>query len=186
MRVDTRLVPDLAGRNNIERLTGQKLSACYQCEKCSSGCPAAFAMDILPHRAIRLLALGQVERILNSETIWVCSGCQTCTTRCPNGIDIAHVMSRLRQLPSANASASRKTPRLFNAVFLDSVKRFGRIHETSMVSLFTLRSQGVKGLLSQAGMGLRMIAGGKLKILPSFRSDRQLKALFRQAREADR
>ena len=36
------------------------------------------------------------ERVLASKTIWLCSSCYTCTTRCPRGIDVTGVMDALR------------------------------------------------------------------------------------------
>src|SRR4030042_1697805 len=62
------------------------VSACYQCKECSGGCPLTFAMDLFPDQVIRLALLGQEEKVLTCSTIWVCSACETCTTRCPNGI----------------------------------------------------------------------------------------------------
>ncbi|MGC8811840.1 MAG: 4Fe-4S dicluster domain-containing protein, partial [bacterium] len=74
-----------------------RVQECYQCQKCSAGCPLALEMDIKPHQIIHLLALGQKERALASRTIWICASCYTCSTRCPNDIDIAGVMDWLRQ-----------------------------------------------------------------------------------------
>ncbi|HDN80605.1 MAG TPA: 4Fe-4S dicluster domain-containing protein [Chloroflexi bacterium] len=82
----------------VEELSGQDLLACYQCGECSAGCPAAFAMDLLPSQVIRLLQLGQVEEVLNSATIWFCAACQTCYARCPKGVDLSRIMEALREL----------------------------------------------------------------------------------------
>jgi CO dehydrogenase/acetyl-CoA synthase alpha subunit len=54
-------------------------------------CPVAFAMDYKPNQICRW-SLGMKERVLSSKTIWVCASCYTCSTRCPNDIDIAKVM----------------------------------------------------------------------------------------------
>ncbi len=82
----------------VEELSGQDLLACYQCGECSAGCPAAFAMDLLPSQVIRLLQLGQVEDVLKSATIWFCAACQTCYARCPKGVDLSRIMEALREL----------------------------------------------------------------------------------------
>jgi len=82
----------------VEEMSGQNLLACYQCGKCSAGCPAAFAMDLLPNEVIRLVQLGQVEEALNSATIWFCAACQTCYARCPHGVDLPRIMEALREL----------------------------------------------------------------------------------------
>ncbi|MDW8101577.1 MAG: 4Fe-4S dicluster domain-containing protein [Anaerolineae bacterium] len=82
----------------VEELSGQDLLACYQCGECSAGCPAAFAMDLLPSQVIRLLQLGQVEDVLKSATIWFCAACQACYARCPKGVDLSRIMEALREL----------------------------------------------------------------------------------------
>ncbi len=80
----------------IHDLSGQNVFDCYQCGNCSSGCPVVEYMDITPNQVLRLSQYGAVDSILNSETIWVCSTCLQCSTRCPKGIDVARVMEALR------------------------------------------------------------------------------------------
>ena len=55
-------------------------------------------MDIPPHEVIRLLQLGQIEEILNENTIWICTSCITCAVRCPKGVDLSKIMEALRQI----------------------------------------------------------------------------------------
>src|SRR4030066_2304510 len=103
--------PNPGFRKQVEELGGQKVSACFQCEKCTNGCPLVFAMDIVPHKLIRSVHLGLKDEVLNSDTIWVCASCETCTTRCPNGIDIARLMDTLKEIAlqegvAENASAA--------------------------------------------------------------------------------
>src|SRR4030042_6002979 len=92
------ITPNPSFRKEVDQMSGEKVSACFQCEKCTNGCPVSFSMDIVPHRLMRCIHLGLKDQVLRSDTIWVCASCETCTTRCPNGIDIAHVMDTLRQL----------------------------------------------------------------------------------------
>jgi len=80
----------------VEELSGQNLMACYQCGKCSAGCPAISQMDILPNQIIRLAQLGMKEELLASNAIWLCASCMTCNTRCPKGINIAEVIEAVR------------------------------------------------------------------------------------------
>jgi len=82
----------------VEERSGQDLLACYQCGRCSAGCPAAGVMDILPNQIIRLLQLGLEEEALGAETIWYCAACLTCVARCPKGVDVARVMEALREV----------------------------------------------------------------------------------------
>ena len=81
----------------IEDVSGQALLACNQCGKCSSGCPVAFALDVLPNQIIRMAQLG-LEDVLQAQTIWTCASCMTCLSRCPKGVDVPRVMEALRQM----------------------------------------------------------------------------------------
>ncbi len=82
----------------VQKLSGQNLLACYQCGKCSAGCPAVSQMDILPNQIIRFAQLGFKDELLESRTIWICESCFMCNSRCPKGINIAEVIEALRQI----------------------------------------------------------------------------------------
>ncbi len=82
----------------IAEMSGQNVYLCYQCGKCSAGCPMSSAMDILPNQVMRLVQLGLDEDIAASKTVWLCASCLTCSARCPKGVDLARVMEALRLL----------------------------------------------------------------------------------------
>jgi heterodisulfide reductase subunit C len=90
----------LAGNllKKVVELSGQNVFACYQCGKCSAGCPLVSVMDLLPNQVIRLAQLGEIEEVLKSNTIWLCASCFTCGVRCPKGVDLAKIMEALRQI----------------------------------------------------------------------------------------
>ncbi|MDO8716639.1 MAG: 4Fe-4S dicluster domain-containing protein [Dehalococcoidales bacterium] len=176
------IIPNPSWHNKVEEQSGQKVSACYQCEKCTNGCPVTFAMDIAPHKLIHAVQLGLKEEVLCSNTFWVCAACETCTTRCPNGIDIAHIMDTLKHMSLLEGTKpARKDVPIFHTAFLSSIKRYGRMNEFGMVADYTLRSEGPIGLLRQAGTGLKMFIKGKLKLLPPSRiANKQVSTIFGQ------
>lgn len=181
------VTPCPSARREIETLSGQKVALCYQCQKCTSGCPVSFAMDVPPHRLMHLLRLGLVEEALRSKTIWICASCETCTTRCPNGIDIALVMDTLRNLSRRKGIRTSPESLLFNNDFLTSVRNHGRVHELRMITEYTLKSQGLIAFLKQAGLGMSLLIKGKLKLLPpSLRPNPDVKAIFERVRRKER
>ncbi|MDZ7338692.1 MAG: 4Fe-4S dicluster domain-containing protein [candidate division KSB1 bacterium] len=82
-------------------LSGVDPRECYQCGKCSSGCPMTPEMDIIPSQVIRLLQLGQEQEVLGCKTIWLCASCFQCYSRCPKGIDFSRLAEALRMLAMA-------------------------------------------------------------------------------------
>ena len=80
----------------VAEISGQNVNLCYQCGICSASCPMSCAMDPLPRQIIRLVQLGLEADIANSDTIWTCATCLTCTVRCPRGVDVSRVMEALR------------------------------------------------------------------------------------------
>ncbi len=82
--------------DQIVQISGQRIQDCIQCGKCSASCPASEGMDILPHQVIRLLQTGELDKVIESETLWSCASCFTCSERCPRDIDIANVLEAVR------------------------------------------------------------------------------------------
>lgn len=76
----------------------QKIMNCYQCGKCTAGCPVADYMDIVPNEMMRLVMLGEIEKLLSSKAIWLCTSCFQCGTRCPKGIEVHRVFEALRSI----------------------------------------------------------------------------------------
>ena len=183
-KIPEKISPRPSLRRKIEDLSGQKIAACFQCEKCTNGCPVTFAMDVVPHRLMRMLQLGLLDEAIRSDTIWVCASCETCTTRCPNDIDIAHVMDTLRQLSQREGiKVVQKNAPTFHAAFLASLRRHGRVHEPEMAVEYMLKSGGLNGLRKQAGTGMAMFKRGKIKLLPPrVRAGRQVKNIFKKVK----
>lgn len=157
----------------VERESRIGLSACYQCKKCTSGCPLTFAMDIYPDQLIRLIQMGQRERVLSSSTIWVCSACETCTTRCPNGVDVAGVMDYLKEtVVKMGYDIAQPNTYIFHRVFLDEVRRRGRVFEAGLLKNYMLQSGELRKKLQNSSifedlsLGWSMFKKGRMLLLP--------------------
>ena len=125
----------------IEEICGERISLCYQCGKCSAGCPVAYAMDYLPNQITRFVQVGLMDKAMKSSTIWICASCQTCSVRCPRGIDLAKIMDALRILAKREGVIPKEqTAPLFDAVFLGTVEKYGRLHELSLIAKLNIAS----------------------------------------------
>ena len=168
------LAPNFEFSEEIRKERHIAVTDCYQCAKCSAGCPLTFAMDFLPHAIIRLAGLGQEELVLGSNTIWVCSACETCTTRCPNDIDIMGVMDYLKERAVTSGRAvAQKNVLAFHKAFLEDIRLSGgRLNEPLLLGLFMLRSgEGFKKFKTGAfkedlKLGLKMFKKGRLSLKP--------------------
>jgi heterodisulfide reductase subunit D len=81
----------------LRQAGGENPSLCYQCQRCSSGCPTAAAMSIPPSRLMRLAQLGQGPRLVGDASIWRCLGCDSCTAHCPYEVSVRRLVELLRQ-----------------------------------------------------------------------------------------
>jgi len=151
-------------------LSPTSISACYQCGKCTAGCPVASQMESPPTRIIRLLQLGDVETALRSPSIWKCVSCQTCTTRCPKSVDCAGVMDALRQTAFERGIASPEECRtvVFQKAFLDNIRRNGRLDEIELIAAFKgqvfFRNRSLGILFESAGLAPELQKRHKLHL----------------------
>lgn len=83
--------------DKIEELSGENVFSCYQCGKCSAGCPFTEEMDLLPNQVIRKVQMGD-GTILQSETPWICASCLSCEVDCPKGNDVPAIMEAIREI----------------------------------------------------------------------------------------
>ena len=135
------LEPKRGLAEQIKAEHGEDVYRCYQCQKCSAGCPMTFAMDYPPSQIMRMIQLGQEDELLASKTIWACVTCNTCSIRCPNDIDIALVIDSLRE----RVLQEGKTPAvenvaLFHKYFLDNVRKRGRTFEGELLARYQLKT----------------------------------------------
>jgi len=166
--------------NQVEKLTSLNLTACFQCRKCTNGCPVTFAMDIYPDQVIRLVNLGQKERVLRCSTIWICSACETCTTRCPNEVDIAATMDALKEM-AVREGVQIPEPKTyaFHRAFVEDIRRRGRMFEGRLMQSYLLKSGELFRKLAdgtireEISLGLNMFKKGRLPLLPKGIKDKK-------------
>ena len=166
----------------IQEISGVDLSLCFQCKKCTSGCPVASMAKCPPSEIMRRLHLGAGDELLDSDIVWMCVSCETCSARCPMGIDVAAVMDALRALAREKKAATQEgNVPLFNRAFLETVKLFGRSYDIAMIAAYKL---GTGKLMADTEKFPSMLKKGKISLLPSLRGDRKAtRRIFRKAKE---
>lgn len=165
----------------ISEMIGQNIDGCYQCGKCTAGCPIAYTMELSPHEIIRLVQLGSERETLASHTIWLCASCETCTSRCPKNIDVAGVMDALRVLAFRQGQTeAEKEITLFHKLFLKVMERFGRMNDLSLMGKYNLLTLNP---LRDWRLGQKLFSKGKLKLAtPKVKGMREFQELLKRTR----
>jgi heterodisulfide reductase subunit C2 len=166
----------------VAEMTGVDLSACYQCKRCTSGCPVSKLAASGPAEVLRRLHLHAGRELLDSDLIWMCVSCQTCSARCPMGIDVAAVMDALRRLArQMKAARPEGNGPLFNGAFLQTVRWFGRSYDIAMISAYKL---GTLKLMNDTEKFPTMLKKRKISLLPPLDGDRKtVRRIFKTARK---
>lgn len=159
--------------NEVSVNTGIKVSHCYQCGKCSAGCPLSDEMDYPPSMIMRMLQTGNPEhedKVLRSFSIWVCLTCEMCYSRCPMSIDIPKIMDYLREKAIKEKKASPKAKQIisFHKSFLDSVRYTGKMYEIGFYADYKTRTLKI---LDDMLLVPPMMKRGKLRIIPELVKD---------------
>ena len=142
---------------------GENILQCIQCGSCAGGCPTRFAMDYSPMQIIKMINLGMKRDVLDSSTIWVCSACFTCATRCPRNVSFSTLMMSLKNRAILEDMVENKMDSNFYKYFFEVVNKYGRIHEPELI-VKSMDKTDFGNLLHNANQGLRLLKKGKLRI----------------------
>jgi heterodisulfide reductase subunit C2 len=156
---------------DLQSTTGENVMLCYQCRKCTLGCPSAYAMKMKPHELMRALQLGLTQDVYWSGTLWICLSCETCNTRCPQDINILRVIDGLRAM-AKNVEYYDPQPAIpaMHRIFLSLVERFGKVYELGLALWINLKMMTP---FKDIDMASPMFMKGKLKPLPHFSGGRK-------------
>ena len=83
-------------REEILRMSGVDTKKCMKCGKCSATCPAYDEMEYHPHQFVGMVETGDIEPLLNSDSLYKCLSCFACVDRCPRGVEPAKVVEAVR------------------------------------------------------------------------------------------
>lgn len=184
----------LNGRENlwsraVAMETGIQVGSCYQCLRCTNGCPMSGYMDVKPHQIVRMVQLGQSEKLFESSSIWLCLSCEMCSTYCPNQIDVAGLMDHLKHtVASSGKKPAEFEVAAFHQTFMDVLQRHGRMHDLQLIQLFKLKTlmngqvPAKDEMLADASLALGLLKRHRLNVLPGWnkRSAKEIRRVIKQ------
>lgn len=169
--------PENGFSREVEALSGVNPSRCIQCMGCTGVCPFAYAMDIQPHRILRMIQLGCREEVVGCSAIWICVSCHSCSNQCPQALDIVGLMDALRETA---LDERRRIPQrdilMFHRAVVESIQHHGRTHKLEIILRYKASTWK---WLEDLDVGLKMLAKRKLELTPSSVEDtREIREMF--------
>ncbi|HLA86113.1 MAG TPA: 4Fe-4S dicluster domain-containing protein [Thermoguttaceae bacterium] len=162
---------------------GERLVHCMQCGSCGGSCPNSADMDRTPRTLLAMIAAGQREEVLSSNTMWCCVSCYACTTRCPQKIPITDIMYALKRISLREGKATTTDAPALARTFTGLLDRYGRSFELGLASRYYLFNKPLS-MLKMGPLGLRMFTRGRMSLRPTkIRQIDQLQAIIAKARE---
>ena len=99
----------LREKEQILRISGVNPLRCMRCGKCSATCPSYEEMEYHPHQFVYMVETGDIEPLLNSESLYKCLSCFACVERRPRGVEPAKLVEAIRLIKIRQKDANRMT-----------------------------------------------------------------------------
>jgi len=147
--------------NNVE----PNIYNCYQCGRCTAGCPLSDVYEYQPNQVIRLIQLNKIDSILNANSVYLCASCEICSSRCPQEVDIAKIMNYLRIKSWHYRKFKLSGIANFYGIFLRIVKIFGRSFEPLLIVFLNIAN---KKFFNDLDIALKILKKRKIKLIPEF------------------
>ncbi|PSO91907.1 MAG: succinate dehydrogenase [Cyanobacteria bacterium QS_3_48_167] len=151
---------------------------CIMCGACYSECNAREVNPdfVGPHALAKAQRMVEDSRDTDTESrleeynkgtqgVWGCTRCYLCNAVCPMGVEPMDRIGEVKQQILERKDAQDSRPVRHRKVFIDLVKQGGWLDERKFALLVvsnTLRD--LRGLVSLAPLGLRMLASGKFPL----------------------
>lgn len=126
---------------------GERIKQCIQCGTCTGSCPVSYKMEITPRKIISYFRAGEIGEVLKSNSIWLCVSCYSCQARCPALIKVTDIIYALKQTAlRKNIYSKFLAVHKLRDIFINSIKKFGRLNEINLMINFFLKTNPFKGL----------------------------------------
>jgi heterodisulfide reductase subunit C len=138
-----------------------RLQMCIQCGTCGGSCPSAADMDHTPRQLFAMVRAGMRDKVLRSNTPWMCVSCYFCAVRCPQEVHIPDVMYGLKSIATREGRMPDSTAPDFSKTFVNNIHRYGRSFEVGLIARHYLRHYLTR-LPGMAPMGIGMVTKGRI------------------------
>ena len=152
--------------HNVEQ--GDKVQMCIQCGVCAGSFPMGSHWEHTPQKIFMMIQANQREALLSNESMWMCTSCYNCITRCPSKVPVSHIMHglasyamRLNLVPQTQPTAR------FSRLFWNNLSSNGRVNELKLgLSLYFTNgfSKGVKTTLDKQKLALKLLKTRRMAI----------------------
>ena len=95
-------------RDEILHISGVDPRKCMKCGKCSGTCPNYDKMEYHPHQFVAMVEKGQIEKLMNSPSIYQCLSCMACVERCPRGVEPGRLVEAVRLMQIRQQDRNRR------------------------------------------------------------------------------
>jgi len=157
-------------KDDIQNFIEPNIHYCYQCGKCTAGCPLASDYKYKPHQIIQLIKLDRIGSIINSNSIYLCISCEICSSRCPQDVNVSAIMNYLRVKGWQMGIYKIPNISIFYKLFLRIVGKLGRSYEPALILGLNLMSGK---LFNDLDIAFNILRKRKIKLLPEFVKDRK-------------
>ncbi len=145
---------------------GKSIDKCIQCGTCSGSCPTSGVMEYGPREIIAALRAGMLDRVLRSNTVWLCASCYSCAVRCPAKIPFTDVMYELKRLGVKHGIYPRRdTNAVMSKVFTQVVSKYGRNAESELAAKYFLGTNPLR-MIAQTGLVMKLLTRHRLNFTP--------------------
>jgi heterodisulfide reductase subunit C len=163
-------------QREIREKCGVDVEMCMECGKCSGGCSNGHVFDFTPRKVVQLVKLNAQDTLINMDALWICLSCHLCSDRCPSGIDASRILEYMREKAYREGVTTRPEILLFHELMLSSVRQSGRVSELPLALKYNWRT---KQYMKDAGLGLKMLLKGKLRLWsPGVKDRAQIRHMF--------
>jgi len=121
-------------------------------------------MDLKPAQVMHSIRLGRADSVLNSQAIWLCVGCETCSARCPQQAEPAAAMNAARLLAiKKGIPPSVREMGIYYRGFVDNMRLNGKIHDASVAGITQLLTGQ---LIENLPLAWKLLLRGRVKPPP--------------------